>query len=206
LQFTSDIFVTVPLEHHKAYREALECLDVVIVPCIGTEASEFEATRGLWAEEPDGRTIMPLGDVLFSSRTAKMMMELEVPDPQGHHYNFFGRPRGSRITGYHAGEGWGYAWRSEDNAEMDRHVAIVHETRAKGEVTRPPGWMVLRSWSGVPLQKHVCKTPWFVDCDYDGTDYTEDFDTPANYDAHPYVQEFLKEGRLCGGQRSNEVS
>lgn len=187
LQHSNDVFVTVPEYAEGTYREALKGLSVAIVPCAGTEASEFEATRGLWADEPGQRTVMPLGDVLFSARTVQTMMTSEQCDAVGHHYNFYGRPGGSVLTGYHAGEGWGYAWRAEDNDEMDRHVARVHQTRAEGSITRPPGWMVLRSWSGLPLQKHRCLPPWFINCDSDKNDYTEDFDTPENYNVHPYV-------------------
>jgi len=180
-----NLFVTVPDYAEKEYKKALDGININIILKDGKEASEFESTRDLWNMNKNGRTVIALGDVLFSKRTVNIMMHDATESAPNHFYHFYGRPKGSKITGYGSGEGWGYAWSTEDNSMMDHHVKIVHETRALGKITRPPGWMVLRSWSGVPLHKHLCYSPWFVNCDFDEKDYTEDFDTPMNWDSHP---------------------
>lgn len=194
-EFTTpdNLFVTIPDYAEEKYREALNGIDINIIPKNGREASEFESTRDLWNENKKGRTIMVLGDVLFSKRTVNIIANDQSESTPGYFYHFYGRPSGSKVTGYKAGEGWGYSWSTEDNAMMDYHVKIVHDTRALGKITRPPGWMVLRSWSGVPLHKHICLAPWFVNCDFDGNDYTEDFDTPINWDSHP-ISKMKREG------------
>ena len=137
---------------------------------------EYTSTRQWW--NTNGPTVLLLGDVCFSTKAIEVILNTSR---QVRDYRAFGRYRGSRITGYHAGELWGAAWHSSVNSKMDMLLQNVHDVRAAGAVRRPPGWMLLRLWQGTPLNKHRVVAPWFVPID----DTTEDFDYPLKWDNHP---------------------
>lgn len=138
------------------------------------EPSEYASTRALW--NPAGRTVLLLGDVYFTDAAITRIMSERADD-----LRVFGRFGPSKVTGTPYGEIFAATWTDRQHDALDRHLDVVHRTRAAGTVTRPPGWMLLRSWQGTPLGKHRVRTPWFVQVD----DETDDVDTPADFARHP---------------------
>jgi len=136
--------------------------------------SEFESSQGLWHES--GRTVLLLGDVYFTDEALDTIMWSKSKS-----YQAFGRYKASEITGTPYGELFAASWWSSDHYELLRKMDLVHETRASGRITRPPGWMMLRAWQGTPLSKHLVDPRWFTEIN----DETDDIDFPADYDRHP---------------------
>lgn len=137
-------------------------------------ASEYDSTRDLWNES--GRTVLLLGDVYFTAAA------IRVIGAWGRRaYQVFGRRGASRITGTPYGEIFAASWWPEHHAQMDKHLATVHAVRAEGDVTRPPGWMLLRAWQGTPLHRHVVRSRYFTQID----DLTDDVDRAEDYQRHP---------------------
>lgn len=138
------------------------------------EPSEYASTRALWSDV--GRSVLLLGDVFWSDQA----LERVLTDTE-HDFRVFGRFGPSKVTGTPYGEIFAASWFPHNHAALDYHLDIVHKTRAAGTVTRPPGWMLLRSWQGTPLNKHRVKRPPFCDID----DITDDIDRPEDVARHP---------------------
>jgi hypothetical protein len=136
--------------------------------------SEYAASRELW--EPEGRTVLLLGDVYFSDLAMERIMRYRKRQ-----YMVFGRKGPSRITGTPYGEIFAASWYGEHNMQMDAHLETVHKLRAEGTITRPPGWMLLRAWQGTPLDKHRVLSKHFMNIN----DWTDDIDFPVDYERHP---------------------
>lgn len=147
------------------------------------EPSEYASTRALWSTT--GRSVLLLGDVYFTDEALATVLGCQDRD-----YRVFGRYGASKVLGTPAGEIFSASWWPEQHAPLDRHLEIVHTTRAAGTVTRPPGWMLLRSWCGIPLGRHRVMRPPFIDID----DWTDDVDRPGDYLRHPAFG-----GRRAGG-------
>ena len=169
-RFADDIHVTVPPNDWR-FRLA----GVVLHERGEDYPSEYASTRDLWNES--GRTVLLLGDVYWGHSAIETVMACDVRD-----YRVFGRFKASRVLGTPAGEVFAASWWPHNHAALDRHLDIVHRTRAAGTVTRPPGWMLLRSWQGTPLAKHRVRQPWWIEID-DGE--TDDIDRPQDYERHP---------------------
>lgn len=136
--------------------------------------SEFEASRPLW--DPEGRTLLMLGDVFFSHQAIERIMLYAKRQ-----YMAFGRFGPSKVTGTPYGELFAASWYGEHNIQMDKYLANVHKLRAAGTITRPPGWMLLRSWQGTPLSRHKVTPKHFIEIN----DETDDIDFPVDYERHP---------------------
>jgi hypothetical protein len=136
--------------------------------------SEFEASRHLW--DPEGRTLLLLGDVFFSHQAIERIMLYAKRQ-----YMAFGRFGPSKITGTPYGELFAASWYGEHIIQMDKYLANVHKLRAEGTITRPPGWMLLRSWQRTPLSRHKVTPKHFIEIN----DETDDIDFPVDYERHP---------------------
>lgn len=136
--------------------------------------SEYAASRDLW--DPVGRTVLLLGDVYFSDQAIERIMLFAKRQ-----YMVFGRFGPSKITGTPYGEIFAASWWGEHHEQMDKYLANVHKLRARGTMTRPPGWMLLRSWQGTPLNKHKVLPSHFIEVN----DETDDIDFPDDYNRHP---------------------
>jgi len=141
---------------------------------VPTHRNEYEHTRDLWSDAD--RTVLLLGDVYF---TDEAMARIAAGSPSA--YRVFGRYRASKVTGTPYGEIFAASWGPARHAQMDVHLAEVERLRAAGVCTRPPGWVLLRLWQGTPVRKHIVRPPIWVEID----DWTDDLDTPADYNRHP---------------------
>lgn len=169
LRYTHDVVTTIPVDDER-YRS---------VPgrhlYVGDDmASEFEASQPLWNEH--GRTVLLLGDVYFTQEALDTIM-----GHKGRSYRAFGRYRASEITGTPYGELFAASWWPMNHHDLARNLDKVHDLRAAGTITRPPGWMLLRAFQGTPLGKHIVDPRWFTEIN----DETDDIDFPADYDRHP---------------------
>jgi hypothetical protein len=136
--------------------------------------SEFSSTRFLWSL--DERTVLLLGDVYFSDLAMRKIMT-SIPSRE---YRAFGRYGPSNVTNTPYGELFAHSWFPEHHAEIEDHLERVTEARTKG-ITRPHGWMLLRSFQGVPLDKHIVKSDYFTQIN----DWTDDIDFPDDFERHP---------------------
>lgn len=136
--------------------------------------SEYAATRPLWNE--NGRTVLLLGDVFFSEDA---LHEILTYEPR--QYRVFGRYSKSSVTGTPYGEIFAASWWPEEHERLERTMRMIHEVRASGKVTRPPGWMILRAYQGTPLSRHLVLQDRFTEIN----DETDDIDFPADYERHP---------------------
>lgn len=155
--------------------------------------SEYASTRDLWSET--GRTVLLYGDVYFTDAA----MAAICGDTR-HSYRAYGRRGASVVTGCPYGELFAASWWPEHHERMDKLLAMVHEVRASGAVTRPPGWMLLRAWQGTPLNRHIVKRGR---CFSPIDDLTDDFDYPSDYHRHPVtgVQAAKETERWAGRNR-----
>lgn len=143
--------------------------------------SEYHATRQLW--NPDGRTILLLGDTYFTDAAIEKIAAFSERKYQG-----FGRKGASRLTKCRYGELWAASWWTEHHAQMDAHLAVIKKHHDEGTITRPTGWMLLRAWQGTDLARHKCYPEWMTTID----DLTDDFDFPADYDNHPITKKAVQ--------------
>lgn len=139
--------------------------------------SEYHATHRVWSTED--RTILLLGDTFFTDEAIAKIDAFSERKYQG-----FGRKGASRFTGCRYGELWAASWWPEQIPQMDTYLAQIKRLREEGTITRPTGWMLLRAWQGIPLNKHRCEPEWMTTID----DLTDDFDFPLDYHRHPVTR------------------
>jgi hypothetical protein len=116
-----------------------------------------------------------LGDVYFSDLALRKIFGFPNRD-----YMAFGRYGGSNVTNTPYGELFAHSWWPEQVPEIEDHLEHVDQARAQG-ITRPHGWMLLRSFEGVPLQKHIVSPRYFTQIN----DWTDDIDFPDDFERHP---------------------
>lgn len=168
-----DVFLTAPAGHPDYWLGG-------VTVCEGHGASEFDSTRALWSR--DGRTILLLGDVYFSDLAIR-----KIFGSPGQDYRAFGRHGGSNVTLTPYGELFAHSWFSEQIPEIEEHLARVNEARTQG-ILRPHGWMLLRSFQGVPLNMHVVKPSYFTQI----SDWTDDIDFPEDFERHPATRGYKR--------------
>lgn len=172
-EISDDVHITAPAGDHR-----YKLPGVTLHEQDGSAPSEYAATRGLWNER--GRTVLLLGDVYFTDAAIATIVSWRA-----HTYRVFGRSHGSRITGTPYGEIFAVSWWPSQHTRLDKHLAVVHETREAGTVTRPPGWMLLRAWQRTPLGRHTVDPACFTEIH----DWTDDIDTPRDFARHPATRE-----------------
>lgn len=165
-KYATDVHLTAPPDDER-YQ-----LPGVTVHTVDGE-SEFHSTRHLWAE--DDRTVLLLGDVYFSDLGIRRIMNFPYRE-----YRAFGRPGASRVTGTPYGEIFANSWWPEQHADIDSHLKRVEVGRQQG-ILRPHGWMLLRSFEGVKLNRHIVDRKFFEVID----DWTDDIDFPEDFERHP---------------------
>lgn len=172
-QWTDDVHLTVPPDDWR-YRLA----DVTVHERGDDHPSEYASTRDLWSATT--RTVLLLGDVYWTDDAIRKVLTDRAQD-----YRCYGRCGPSKVTGTPYGEIFAAAWWPRQIPALDRHLKVVHDTRAAGTITRPPGWMLLRSWQGTPMNRHRVRPPHWVELPDDGTD---DIDKVEDYERHPAMR------------------
>lgn len=133
-------------------------------------ANEYAGSRPWW--NPAGRTVLLLGDVFFTVPAMHAILGYDGAAPC-----WFGRFGPSRVTASSAGELFAVSWLPDHHDDLDRHLARV---ATRPDITRPAGWKLYRSYHRLPMHRHRRGRHW-----REINDLTDDFDTPARYDAHP---------------------
>lgn len=179
LTISDDVHVTYPPGDYRY----LDAVPIGVAAHARGEAypSEYHATHRLW--NPDGRTILLLGDTYFTDAAIATIAGFG-----GRRYQGFGRHGKSNVTGCRYGELWAASWWPEHHKQQDAYLAKIKSLRERGIVTRPTGWMLLRAWQGTDLAKHRCLPEWMTTID----DLTDDFDFPPDYDNHPVIKKGLR--------------
>lgn len=165
-KYTRDVVITCP-EGDSRY-----CIGGVTT-YVGNGSSEFDSTRGLWSETD--RTVLLLGDVYFSDLGIRRIMAYAE-----RRYRVFGRHAGSKITHTPYGEIFAHSWWPEHHGEIDGQLVSVEQGRRQG-ILRPHGWMLLRSFQGGPLNRHIVMPSYFTEIN----DWTDDIDFPEDFERHP---------------------
>lgn len=170
LTLTDDVHVTAPLDDPR-----YEVPGAIVHPTgpVGV-LGEYASSRPWWSTS--GRTVLLLGDVYFTDEAMAT-----VGAQEGNRYWCFGRFAGSTITGKRYGEIFAVSWWRAQIGIIDKHLAKIRGLMESGRLTRPPGWLLLRSMQHTPLTKHVVSRPWWVEID----DMTDDVDLPVDWDQHP---------------------
>lgn len=176
-RYTDEVHVLVPSDRRYQFLDATTHL------AASSHESEYAASRPYW--EPSGRTVLLLGDVYFSDLALERIMLFSKRQ-----YMVFGRFGPSKITGTPYGEIFAASWWNENHTQIDEHLRRVHKTRAAGTITRPPGWMLLRSMQGTPMNRHKVLPSHFMEID----DETDDIDFPDDYDRHPATRRDSTDG------------
>ena len=135
-----------------------------------TDAYKFLSSKELW--NPIGRTIVLLGDVWFSENAIKTIFKNPADD-----WTAFGRNGASKFTGHPYGELFAQCF--TDYREHELTLDKLDEMYRTGTCKRAAsGWAHYQLMIGKDPNIHTVG-PRFVEID----DFTDDFDTPEDYDA-----------------------
>lgn len=179
LTLTNDVHVTSPDDDRYAIWTSLGPGDGIVHGVVrhirGTEEpNEYVSTRDLW--NPDGRTVLLLGDVYFTDGAMRT-----IGTWGRRAYRVFGRRSASRITGTPWGEIFAVSWWPEHHTVLDEHLTEIGDANKAG-------WRLLRLMQGTPVDRHIVRGKWFTTID----DMTDDIDFAADYERHPMM------GGACG--------
>lgn len=144
------------------------------------DADKFLSSAHLWDKE--GRTVILWGDVFFTegamdrifSQSPHQAMAGTLP---ARDWTLYCRPNGSTLTGTRYGENFALAFYPEHHELMKEHLDKIVKAKKSGEAKRCGGWELYRSLVGVDLNTHTMT--WGYE---EINDWTEDFDTPEDYD------------------------
>lgn len=139
------------------------------------DADKFSCSRELW--NGNGRTLVLYGDVYF---TDEAMAKIVSRRDHGWILFVFGRAFESNFTGKPYGECFAQSF---DSSQIPEHLAglrRVVDLYSKGVIKRCGGWEHYRTMIGIPdylMNEHLVGSK-FIDIN----DWTDDFDSPAEYD------------------------
>lgn len=136
--------------------------------------NEFLTSRQWW--NPDGRTVLLLGDTYYTDEAMATIADFDAV-----RWQLFGRYGPSELTGSPWGEIFAYSWWPQHWQMLLENLDKVILARSVGIAQRCTGWEVLRSIQQTPLNEHVVKPFWFTEIN----DETDDIDYPHEYAAHP---------------------
>ena len=106
---------------------------------------------------------------------------------------FIGRRRGSRITGCPYQELFGFSLLPKNHLSVINSIEHVKEAMVQGVIRMCAGWSVYRHLQGIGLRNKKCPGN-FLHID----DFSEDFDTPDDYDR--WIDRFENRHRKRNGR------
>ena len=128
-----------------------------------------------WSET--NRTIVLYGDVFYSNHAMDQICVHWSDNP-----TFFGRQKGSQITGCYWGEIFAFSFLPKNHADV---LNAIHISKKAAESTnqKSAGWQIYRALHGLPL---IVEANWNEKTDMAGDfveidDFTEDFDRPEDF-------------------------
>jgi len=137
------------------------------------EADKFACSADLW--NPEGRTLVLLGDVFFTQEAARRIVEFDERE-----WRVFGRFGPSALTGTPWGELFAQSFWPEHLEEHAAALVRIADLRQRKVIGRAAGWEHWRAMNNVPdhlMGQHI-QYERMVEID----DFTDDIDFPADYD------------------------
>lgn len=144
----------------------------VVINSDNYDCDKFINSSHLWNRR--GNTIILYGDVFFTHEAVKRILSTHRI---GYSFDFFSRFAGSQFTGKPYGENFAIVFGHLMNDTMRQALLDNVEYSRNNSGARSGGWEWYRRLVGIPLDEHRITTN-FVEID----DFTEDFDTPADFD------------------------
>lgn len=177
--YVDEVYVTIPdTRDYEKYMRALMDIPVHIFTRMDRAYyNEYDSTKTLWNN--NGRTILMLGDVIFSDNAIQALVTYDGE------FKVFGRHGASDVTGTPYGEIFAVSWTYRKNVELVKAVAAVRHAYLTNHTKKCDGWRILRYMQGGNLNRHRVDPKYF----HEINDYTDDFDKPEDYDRHPIFRE-----------------
>jgi hypothetical protein len=159
--------------HPPGQFSAYHVADAIMVEADGE--NEYVNSQPWW--NPNGRTILLLGDVYFSATAVVRIMA-----EKRNQVTWFGRFGASKVTGTRYGEIFAVSWTWVQHPMLGKHLLRVINSPT---IKRPPGWKLYRSIHGGDMGTHryFGLQTWT-----EINDETDDFDFPKDYERHPAVR------------------
>ncbi|MEM9399017.1 MAG: hypothetical protein AAF984_02305 [Verrucomicrobiota bacterium] len=143
-------------------------------------AETLLSTQSLW----DERTIVLLGDVFYTKAAMGTIVHLNA------NIRFIGRNKKSKYTSTPWKELFAVSF------EKDSHLALIESINVAIQDAQSGGkgklWQIYRSLVGLPLNKIEFDSIIFIHID----DFTDDFDSPSEYDASIKRYEYLTSNNI----------
>ena len=168
-----DIFIVGPPNDDR-YNVTGTCLYVPDKNPKNHDADKFLNSENLWNK--NGRTIVLYGDVYFTDNAIDTIVN---------HTNIewclFCRFNPSKITGAKSGECFAQSFYPHDLKEHKEKLLYIASLKEKKIISRCGGWEHYRAMNG--LRNKLVKSPHKKYKKYiEINDWTDDFDTPEDYD------------------------
>ncbi len=132
-------------------------------------------SKNLWSGSGSGSngTVIIFGDVYFTSEAMNILFN----NIYNKEYMFYGREKGSKITGCSWGEIFAISFLESFNDKLWTDICYLKKLKDNGLVNRFLHWEIYRQLQSLNLNKHVIKKN-FIEIN----DFTDDFDFPEDYD------------------------
>lgn len=139
------------------------------------DADKFLNSESLWNRE--GRTIVLYGDVFFTEEAMKTICGSTSTD-----WKLFCRLNGSKITESPWGECFAQSFYTKDLERHKENLQYIAKLYNHSVIKKCGGWEHSRAMAGVKkalvrVHQHYPEVQHIID------DWTEDFDTPEDYDS-----------------------
>lgn len=164
LKYTNDVCVVGPDASYL-----IDGAQLYIVKSQNThwrDAAKFLSSKNLW--NPNGRTVLVFGDVWLTSDAVKRIVKNKDS------FKWFLRKGASEITGKNRGEIFAFAFNSSQAAELSQKLLYLV---SMGQGEQHAQWDFYKATVG-PVVSDMFTNPHYEEID----DWTEDFDTPADFD------------------------
>jgi len=123
-----------------------------------------------------GKTIFLFGDVFYTVNAMKLIINTTS---KSNNINFFGRQKGSLITGKKYGEIFGTSFNFKHNKKILDKLEYLKKLFKNGKIKRFITWELYKLLNDMPINRKVKKyTKNFININ----DFTDDFDYPIDYD------------------------
>jgi hypothetical protein len=157
-----------------------------------TDTDKFLSSAELWSA--DDPTIVLYGDVFFTEAAMETILSFA-----GAEFAFFGRPRPSQCTGHLWQEMFALVIPPGSREHLQRTMLEVRDMLDEGQIRRGGGWECYRHACGLtPVCVYAVRSDvanHFVEID----DFTDDFDSPYDYEQWLWRYELYKQWRAGDG-------
>jgi len=142
--------------------------DTIIYLCRHGVAPAIYTIKPIWSTEK--RTTMLFGDVYFTEEALDQIIE------PIYNITFYGRSKGSTVTGTKHGELWGCSFLPENHEKLYKCIRDTRDKYMKKYIQRWLHWDIY--WNMYNIKNKSTMRGNFIEIN----DWTEDFDSPEDYD------------------------